>query len=352
MERPLVPNYENLDSFDFLVPEGTSGSRLDQYIANSFSQYTRSFITKLIKDGNITINNSAVKPSSKVKAGHRIFISLPQLEPLQLKPEPIPLDILYEDECMAAVNKQADLVVHPVKGKNGGTLVNALLHHFANLSEVNGYIRPGIVHRLDRFTSGVILIAKTNYAHAFLAKQFEKREIQKEYIALTEKPIECKKGNISLPIAMDSRCREKMSVNHGGKPSETNYKVLYNYPQFSLVHVFPKTGRTHQIRVHLKSLGNPIVADDLYGASPVLTVDNLLKKVTEDSIKYEKRLADENLCGKLIDRQALHAWKINFIHPRTKKEMLIHAPLPLDFQKVLKALNVFWPNKVVDKFLS
>lgn len=352
MERPLVPNYEKLDRFDFVVPEGTTSCRLDQYLVSCFSQYTRSFITKLIKNGDITVNGNAVKPSSKIKAGHRIFISLPQLEPLQLKPEAIDLDILYEDEYMAAVNKQPDLVVHPVKGQNGGTLVNGLLHHFANLSEINGYIRPGIVHRLDRFTSGVILIAKTNYAHAFLAKQFENREIQKEYVALTEKPIECKKGNICLPLGTDPRCREKMCVNHGGKPSETNYEVLCNYSQFSFVHVFPKTGRTHQIRVHLKSLGNPIVADDLYGANPVLTVDSILESFTGDTVKYEKQLAEENLCGTLIDRQALHAWKIKFVHPQTKQEMLIHAPLPLDFQKVLKTLNIFWPNTVVDKFLS
>lgn len=339
----LIPSKDNIDEISFLVEDGVQ-TRLDQYLSGKYTDYSRVFFQKLIKQGLVLVDDKKVKASSKIQTGQKIFISLPQLEPLKLKPENIPLDIIYEDEDLAAVNKDVGLIVHPSKGNLDGTLANGLLYHFRQLSDCTDVYRPGIVHRLDSNTSGVILVAKNNVAHYHISKQFEQRRVQKEYLALVEGNVRANDGEINLPIGMDTRKRERMAIVHGGKPSMTSFRVIARYPSATLVHVFPKTGRTHQIRIHFKSQGHPLVGDYLYGASRTLSM--------KDFFSAEEKDVPSGLDVGVIERQALHAFRITIYQPKQEdKQICISAALKEDFSQLLEKLNKYWPSPKVEEIL-
>ena len=244
----LIPDNEQIETILLTIEKDMIG-RLDAFLHDRFSNYSRSYLQKLIKEGNVFIDNKKItKASTKLKEKQEVRIYLPQLVSLKLKPEAIPLDIMYEDDDLAIINKQSDIAVHPAEGKITGTLVNALLFHFKNLSTCNGILRPGIVHRLDRNTSGVLIIAKNNKAHNLICEQFKNRNVKKEYLALVEGKVNCENGTIALPIGMDTKNRRRMSIMHGGKKAVTDYLKIADYPNFSLVRLFPKT-RSHNINL-------------------------------------------------------------------------------------------------------
>jgi 23S rRNA pseudouridine1911/1915/1917 synthase len=342
---PFVPNEEKVEEISFVIKGRVEGDRIDQYLAKRFSDYSRVFFQKLIKKGKVLIDGKETKISAKIKAGDQIVVFLPKLEAVHLKPENTPLDVIYEDDVLALINKPVGVVIHPSRGHMSGTIVNALLSHFDDLADNTDVYRPGIVHRLDRDTSGILLIAKTNSAQFKLSQQFEHREIKKEYLALAEGNIEYNSGIIQLPLGMDPRNRERMSIQYGGKSAITEYKIITRYPGFTLVHVFPKTGRTHQIRVHFKSQGHPLACDHLYDAIPQLTWNAL--KIPED----KKKEWTGDIEKPLLERQALHAWRISFDHPLTNQRMTFQAPLAPDFFHTLEVFQYFWPCQEVAKML-
>ena len=318
------------------------GNRLDAYLSKRFNDYSRAYLQKIIKAGNVLMDGKKAKASDKIKEGQTISIDLPILEPLHLKPEEMSLDIIYEDEDLAALNKPADLVVHPSRGHMQGTLVNGLLYHFENLSDENDVYRPGIVLSSRSLYKWNFVNCKNNKSHASLGEQFENRTIQKQYFALVEGTMRFDHGTVALPLAMDPRNRERMTVSHGGKEAITNYKVFAKYPHFTLVHVFPETGRTHQIRVHLKSQGCPIVADSLYDAQPILNWERILQNVSS----VPECLSHVERDTIFMERTALHAWSLTFEHPSRKEMLTLQAPFPKDFANTLQVLNMLYCKNV------
>jgi 23S rRNA pseudouridine1911/1915/1917 synthase len=312
-----------------------AGLRLDKFLSLSFQEYSRSFLQKAIRAGRVTLGGRAARPKDPVSPGDEVRVELPILGDERLEPEAIPLDVLYEDEHLLAVNKPPDLVVHPSRGHARGTLANALLYHCqSRLSDMNGPLRPGIVHRLDRDTSGVILCAKTNAAHSRLARQFHDREVRKEYLAVARGVMEHDNGEIALPIGRDPRMREKMCVRplESGRPGRraiSRYTVEERFRRFTAVRVSPLTGRTHQIRVHLSAIGHPVVADAMYGGGEALLRSEVVGG----------RAAAGGEGPPLIARQALHARSIRFTHPVTGEPMSLSAPVPEDIQRLLEALR-------------
>ena len=307
---------------ELFVTAGETPKRLDVFLANREPMLSRSALQRLILDGRITINGLPVKPSQKIKPGDRIVLQIPRPEPLELKPEPIPLDVLYEDEAILVLNKPAGLVVHPAPGHWSGTLVNALLHHFnsphGSLSTIGGKERPGLVHRLDKETSGVMVVAKTDAAHRSLAAQFKQHSITRVYEALAWGAIKKPEGMIELAIGRDVKERKKFSARTARpKASATVYRVVQRLGKLAtLVELSPRTGRTHQIRVHLAALGHPVLGDPTYGG----------RKVRE-------------LEGVMIPRVMLHARTLGFLHPTTGRHMGHSSPLPLDMSAVIDALE-------------
>ncbi|MDE3034365.1 MAG: RluA family pseudouridine synthase [Nitrospirota bacterium] len=308
---------------ELVVTAGETPKRLDLFLANREPDLSRSALQRLIADGNITINGHAVKPSHKIKPGDTILLDIPRPEPLELKPEAIPLEILYEDEALVVLNKPVGLVVHPAPGHWSGTLVNALLHHFgtagSSLSTVGGKERPGLVHRLDKETSGVMVVAKTDQAHRSLAGQFKHHSITRAYEALAWGAIKKQEGVIELAIGRDTKERKKFSTRTGNpKASATAYLVLHRLGKLATrVELRPRTGRTHQIRVHLTALGHPVLGDPTYGGRKV------------------KELGAVN-----IPRVMLHARTLGFTHPVTGEYREFSAPAPADFETVFQALRV------------
>jgi 23S rRNA pseudouridine1911/1915/1917 synthase len=311
------------------------GVRLDQYLVSAFSGYSRSVLQKVIDASAVTVNGQHAKASYRVRHGDHIRIWLPAPAHDIPVPEDIPLEVLYEDEFMAVVNKPPDMVVHPAKGHWSGTLVNALQFHFGQLSRLSGDYRPGIVHRLDRDTSGVIIIAKEEATHRDLSALFEYRKMFKEYLAITAGVLDRDSDYIERKIAHHPRDREKMAVtdDDDGKEACSYYEVIERFRGFTFCRIHPRTGRTHQIRVHLASVGCPVLADKAYGGRDSLRLSDLTPDTPTE--------ADEVL----IARQALHAGRLRFQHPRTRETIDIIAPIPADFEKTLAALRRYRPQR-------
>jgi 23S rRNA pseudouridine1911/1915/1917 synthase len=311
----------------FTIQGRVGERRLDQYLAAALSDFSRTFIQRLIREGQVTANGAPAKPSYVIRRGDRIEVTVALPSGPSVPPEDIPLDILYEDDCLLVINKPADMVVHPAKGHQSGTLVNALVGHTQTLSSAYGELRAGIVHRLDRDTSGVILCAKTDVAHAALAAQFEGRTVEKHYIAVVEGVPELDSDLIDVPLGRSRRNPEAMAVQRqGGKSAQTIYRVVRRFRGFTELDIQLLTGRTHQIRVHLTHIGHPVVADALYGRRPALYRSDLLGQ----------HPAENEL--PLIERQALHAQRIAFNHPTTGQRLEFAAPLPADMAALLRAL--------------
>ena len=307
------------------------GARLDQYLVNVFGEYSRSTLKRVIDSGGVSVNGRTAKASYKVRHGDRIQVRPPEPEFGGPGPEDIPLDVLYEDDDLAVINKPAGMVVHPAKGNWSGTLVNALRHRFPQLSGLNGDYRAGIVHRLDRDTSGVILVAKEEQTHRDLALLFEHRKVFKEYLALTAGILDRDSDYIEGRIAHHKLDRVKMAIageeDEDAKDACTYYEVLERFRGFSFCRCTPRTGRTHQIRVHLASVGCPILADKMYSGRDRLRLSDLAAGVDEASDRV------------LLSRQGLHAHRLRLRHPRKGTMLEAEAPLPEEFHNTLEALR-------------
>jgi 23S rRNA pseudouridine1911/1915/1917 synthase len=307
---------------ELTVTSGENPKRLDLFLANRDPALSRSALQRLIEEGRIRLNGRPAKPSQKIKPGDRIVLEVPRPAPLALEPEPIPLSILKEDDTLLVLDKPPGLVVHPAPGHWSGTLVNALLHHFARpggaLSSIGGKERPGLVHRLDKETSGVMVIAKSDQAHQALAAQFKQHTITRIYEALVWGTITKSEGLIELAIGRDIKERKKFSARTARpKPSATAYRVLERFgAQASRVALMPKTGRTHQLRVHLTSIDHPILGDLTYGGRKVRALD-----------------------GMEIPRVMLHARTLGFRHPRNGEYQEFSSPVPADMERVAAALR-------------
>lgn len=316
---------------EFEVKPRTDGRRIDAYLASRFTDYSRSVIQRIIEAEAVHVNGRPVKASYKVRSGDVVRVWLPELLDTAPVPEDIPIEVVYEDETLTVINKPPGMVTHPAKGNWKGTLVNAIQFHYDALSTVAGENRPGIVHRLDRDTSGLLVVVKDDLAHRKLALQFELREVHKEYLALVYGVPQRDNDYIERPIGFHPVTREKMairSLEDGGKPAVTFYEVLERFHGFALVRCQPQTGRTHQIRVHLTHIGHPIVADKAYSGRDKLTLGELLG---DDGGSSHETI--------LIDRQALHAHSLKFTHPATGRPISLTAPLPEDMERTLSALR-------------
>jgi len=291
-----------------------SGTRLDVYLTSKLSELSRSYVSKLIEAGNITACGKNVKPGYKLKPGDKIFVKIPEPKPLEVVPEKIDLDIIYEDNDIVVINKPKGMVVHPAAGNYSGTLVNALLDHCeGSLSDINGVIRPGIVHRIDKDTSGVLVVAKNNDSHGKLSALLKTHDIQRIYLAVASGVINEDGGRIEAPIGRHPVDRKKMSVNlKNGRHAITHFKVIERFKSATLVEARLETGRTHQIRVHMAYIGHPLVGDTVYGKA---------------KNKYP------------IEGQALHAMVLGFVHPGTGEYMEFKAEPPADFNKLLDQLR-------------
>lgn len=289
----------------------TGGSRLDAYIAEH-TDFTRSAAQRLIESGAVTVDGEIKKPKFTVKAGQLISITPPPPEPVELAPEDIPIDIVYQDADIAVINKPVGMVVHPAAGNPSGTLVNAIMFHIKDLSGIGGEIRPGIVHRIDKNTSGLLVIAKNDAAHNFLANEMKTHAVSRVYYALVEGNIREDDGTVDAPIARHKTDRKRMAVVQGGRNAVTHWQVQERFGTRTLLRVELETGRTHQIRVHMAYINHPIVGDDVYGSA-------------------------KNELG--FHGQALHAAELRLTHPRTGEKMTFHAPLPETFERALDKLR-------------
>ena len=318
------------------VASDDAGQRLDHFLASRLD-VSRARIQQLISGRKILVNDVPAKASLKLRGGERVTVlGSAERPPLRAIPEEIPLDILYEDDDLAIINKPAGMMVHSGAGatedaRNRGTLVNALLHHFASLSAVGGEMRPGIVHRLDKETSGLIVVAKNDEAHRKLASQFASREVKKKYIALVHGWLKKDSGTISASISRDPVRRIRMTTRHsGGREAVSHYKVTRRlespYGKFSLIEVKIDTGRTHQIRVHMSSLGHPVVGDTLYGAPRELRATRARGKLSTPS-------------GVSLPRNFLHSAELELVHPRTNQSREFKTPLPAELQEFLASIE-------------
>ena len=314
-----------------VIPAKQSRERLDVFLTHQIENATRSKVQQAIHAGLVLVDGKRVKPSHPVSPGEVIEITLPRPPRPEAKPEGIPLDIVYEDDHLLIVNKPAGMVTHPAYGNYTGTLVNALLFHCNSLSTTNTPLRPGIVHRLDKDTSGLMVVAKTDAAHEFLARQFSKRTIDREYWALVWGTFKLPKGAIEASLGRSTRDRKKVAVTATGKAALTEYEVLKEFDFLSLVRLKLKTGRTHQIRVHLAHVGHPVFGDPTYGG----------RSKTWGGLSGKKAQFAENLLS-LMSRQALHAKTIGFVHPKTKEAVRFDSELPADMREVLKRLQNAW----------
>ena len=309
-----------------LISHDSANQRIDKFLSFHNSTLSRSFIQRLIDKGSITVSGKTVKSSYKLRSGDYIKIEIPQLEPLSVKPEPIPLDIVYEDESVIVINKPAGMVVHPAAGNYSGTLVNALLYHCKNtLSGIGGVERPGIVHRLDKDTSGLLMAAKNDFTHHHLSKQLKDRTIVRKYLALVRGDIKEDSKKIEMTIGRHVSDRKKMSVKtKKGRVAITEFNVIERFGNYTLLEVKLKTGRTHQIRVHLSAIGHPVAGDRVYGG----------RQKTDD-----RRQTTEIRSQISIQRQMLHAAILGFIHPKTGKYLEFNVPISDDMNGILNFLR-------------
>lgn len=313
------------EHFIITVGPAVKKKRLDTYLQSRFSQFSRTHIQTLIKEQGVTVNEHPAKASTKLSAGDTVDLIVPAPKSNELMAEDIPINVIYEDDDMIVLNKQADIIVHPARGNKSGTLVNGLIHYANQLSSINGDFRPGIVHRLDRNTTGVMVVAKTDTAHWQLSRQFAERTTQKTYIAVAHGVPDLTADCIDKPIGTNKSFRERMAVNMDGKEAVTFYKVLEEFRGYSIIELSPKTGRTHQLRVHMQYIRHPIVADDMYGGKVI----------------YPWQIEDREPAPQdpLMNRTALHAWKLEIDHPTTGKRMLFTADLPPDIQNLIDNLR-------------
>jgi 23S rRNA pseudouridine1911/1915/1917 synthase len=308
-----------MSSHQYLVPQEFEGERLDRFLVSVLADHSRSQIQKLITDGRVTLDRKDAKANLALRPGDRITVDLPPPAPTAIGPEALPLEILYQDPDLVVLNKPAGMVVHPSAGHASGTLVNALLHHISDLSGVGGELRPGIVHRLDRGTSGVMVVAKHDAAHQELARQFHDREVEKEYIALVWGVVRAGR-RIDDAIGRDPDNRQKMSSrSRHARHAVTRITRAEPLPGLTLCQLAIHTGRTHQIRVHLSAIGHPIVGDSLYGG-------------------VHRRVPGDIRAVQRLERPFLHAHRLVFTHPRDGRRMEFTAPLPDDLQRVLNDL--------------
>jgi len=315
-EEFLAPDFENLEKITFSVTSEDAGTRLDVFLSENLVKYSRTFIAKLIKEGNIEVQNGKPKAGYKLRGNETIVLEIPQLVPSELKPYDYPLEILYEDEFLLVVNKPAGLTTHPVNNQHQDTLANAAVAYTNKLSAIDGNpLKLGIVHRLDRETSGAIIIAKDDWAHYKIAEQFQARTTEKEYHAIVVGSYPYDEDVVDLPIGRHPKHTEMMAINEKGKSAKTFFKVLERRQEFSFISAFPKTGRTHQIRVHISYRGFPLAGDKLY-----------LTSITNNTEVP-------------IQRHALHARRIKFTHPQTQQVLEITAPYPQDFEEMLKYIR-------------
>ena len=303
----------------FKADESDATTRLDAYLALRIEGWSRARLQRLIEDGDVLVNGRKVRSSYKLKVNDEIEVELTTAISASFFPEDIPIDIVYEDDDLIVVNKPAGLVVHPAAGNQSGTLANALAYHFEQLSSQGGAIRPGLVHRLDKDTSGLLVVAKKEDVHEKLADQFRERSVFKSYLALAHGVVEKSSGSIDQPIARDARNRTRMAVVRGGRPALSLYRTRHQYHRFTLLDVEIKTGRTHQIRVHLAWLKHPLVGDEVYGGGRDNSVQN-----------PQLRAAIRKL-----GRQFLHAEQLGFRHPRSAELLRFTAPLPEDLAAFL-----------------
>jgi 23S rRNA pseudouridine1911/1915/1917 synthase len=303
-----------METRKIMIENEDQGQRIDKLIALKIKELSRSRVQKLIEDGQVLLDGSPCKPNTKVKAGSILEVAIPEPEEPDLRPEEIPLDIIYEDRDLLVLNKPQGLVVHPAPGNQAGTLVNALLNHCRDLSGINGTKRPGIVHRLDKDTSGALVVAKNDFTHHRLAAQLKERKVSRTYWALVHGNVGEEGGRIDAPIGRHPVHRKKMAVvERNAKPAITEYRVKERFQGYTLVEVNLHTGRTHQIRVHMAYIKHPVVGDPVYGP------------------KY-------NPFG--LTTQVLHAYRLSFVHPRKKVWMEFEAPLPGYFQELLLSLRL------------
>lgn len=318
----------NVPTLVSVKPED-DGKRLDVFISEMFPSYSRSHLQEAIRQEKVRVDEQVIKASAKVRCGQSVSIILPEPRSEGVIPENIPLDILFEDDHVIAINKPPAMVVHPAKGNWSGTLASALAYHFKSLSDVSGPTRPGIVHRLDRDTSGVILVAKTNPAHLSLSNQFQERSIKKTYVAIVRGRPERDRDTIRAVIAPHPKQRERMAITTDksqGKYSESFYEVKQRWESYSLIHIHPRTGRTHQIRVHMQHIGHSVACDRLYANQEQLSNVDLHDSGDPQEV--------------IISRQALHAFAIEFAHPITSESHRIEAPLRSDMQDLINALDL------------
>lgn len=313
------------EAIELIVEDLDKGKRLDQFISENISTLSRSFVQNLIDKEDIVVEGkSKIKAGLKLKGNEKIIVSIPEEEELDVVPENLPIDIVYEDKDMVVINKSPDMVVHPAPGNYSGTLVNAIMYHIKDLSSINGVIRPGIVHRLDKDTSGLIIIAKNDKAHLALGEMFQEKTINKYYVAIVKGKVKKDKGRIETNIGRNPKDRKKMAVlDKGGKRAVSNFYVLDRSETHTLVLVGIETGRTHQIRVHMKYIGNVIEGDQVYAKS-----------------------------NKYANRQMLHAFKLEFNHPISNEEVRVEGEIPFDMIECMQKVGLTFDKNKIDEVLK
>lgn len=328
--RENFSNSEDDEKFiSIIVPHNQSKERLDQFLVNRIEKISRAQVQKLIKKEKVLVNGEIAKPSYQVTGGDKIVVHIPPPKPSQLLPENIPLDILFEDEYLLVLNKPAGLVVHPAYGNTNGTLANALVYHSKQLSSLSGEFRPGIVHRLDKDTSGLLVVAKNDYVHGMLSGQFAEHTTEREYRAFVWGHFREKTGRIESYITRSAKDRTRMTISDSeGKYAITNYEVIKEYRLVSYLRLQLETGRTHQIRVHMSHQGHPVVGDSTYGGK-----NKQIISLNQQDQQFGKKILE------IMPRQALHAKTLGFTHPITNERLRFDSPLPDDMQNLLNFLE-------------